>query len=244
MYNILVIGKDLPAATSFSDALRVNQNKIFCSVKSEKEAIQLQTKNVFCSTWNKSSAVSAHSFLIKAETSLEKISHIIFYYDSAYFCTKFELDKTDEISMAVDSLINSYLFSSSELLKRIDQKKEQITVSFIVRNHPSKFEISTSNSKNANILPASSIVSIGESCFETLAQNFATNVSSREYLTVFLAKCAFNNEIYKNDKQLASWILESFETLSNAKHHQNLKQATTWNKVGSKISTGFSLFGK
>lgn len=242
MYNILLIGKELPDSSSFCESLRNNENKIFCSANSETDIVNFQTENISFSNWNYSSAVSAHSFLIKAETNLEKISHVIFYYDSAYFSTKFKLDRNDEISMSLDQLINSYIYSTSELLKRIDQKKEPITVSFILKTYPSKYEISTAGNKYANVIPASTIVNIGEASFEHLAQNFATNVSNREYLTVFLVKNTFNNELYKNDKQLSTWLLESFKILSQTKHHQTVKQATTWNKVGSKISTGFSLF--
>ena len=136
------------------------------------------------------------------------------------------------------------------MLKRIDQKKEDICVSFVVRNYPSKYEIAVSGNRTPGVLPASSIVSTGcvvrVGCviraFTTLAQNFSTYVADREYLSVILAKCPYNNELYKNDKQLAAWLLESFDTISQAKHKQTVKQASTWNKVGTKLSTGFALF--
>lgn len=242
MANIIVIGKEIPDSIDFCEALKTGDNIIYTSAKSDAEAIRFEAENIFASTWNKSSAVSAHSFLIKAETKLDNVSHIIFYYDSNYLCSKFELDKTEELSLAVDQLINSYLYTCGELIKRIDQKKEPVCVSFVVRNYPSKYDLATSGNKTASVLPASSIVSVGEAAFTALAQNFATNVADRDYLSVLLAKCPYNNEAYKNDKQLAQWLLETFETLSNAKHKQSVKQATTWNKVGTKVSSGFSLF--
>lgn len=242
MYNILLIGKELPDSLDFCEALKASDNKIYTSARSEAEAMQFEAEDITASTWNKSSAVSAHSFLIKAETKLEKISHVIFYYDAAYLCSKFELDKTDELSLAVDQLINSYLYTSGELIKRIDQKKDDICVSFIVRTYPSKYEQATSGNKTPGILPASSIVSIGEAAFTTLAQNFSTYVSDRDYLSVMLAKCPYNNEMFKNDKQLAQWILESFDTLSQSKHKQTFKQASVWNKAGTKVSSSFPFF--
>lgn len=242
MYNILLVGKDLPDSLNFCEALRNNDNKVYASAKSEADAVKIEAENIFASTWNKSSAVSAHSFLIKAETKLENITHVIFYYDAPFFCSKYELDKTDELSQAVDQLINSYLYTAGELIKRIDQKKEQICVSFVVRNYPSKYEVATSGNKAAGILPASSIVSVGEAAFTSIAQNFSTYVAERDYLSVILAKCPHNNELFKNDKQLAQWLLESFDSLAQAKHKQNVKQATVWNKAGTKLSTGFALF--
>jgi len=242
MYNIVLIGKELPDSLDFCEALKATENKVFTSARSESEAVQFEAEDITAATWNKSSAVSAHSFLIKAETKLEKINHVIFYYDSAYLCSKFELDKTDELSMAVDQLINSYLYTAGELIKRIDQKKEDICVSFIVKNYPSKYEISTAGSKNAGILPASNIVSVGEAAFTTLAENFSTFVADREYLSVILAKYQYNNELFKNDRQLAQWLLESYDSLAQAKHKQSVKQASVWNKVGTKLSSGFKLF--
>lgn len=242
MYNILLVGKELPDSLNFCEALKANDNKIYTSAKSEADAVKIDADNITASTWNKSSAVSAHSFLIKAETNLENITHVIFYYDSPYLCSKFELDKTDELSQAVDQLINSYLYTAGELIKRIDQKQDPVCVSFIARTYPSKYEIATAGNKTSNILPASSIVSVGEAAFTTLAQNFSTYVADRDYLSVILAKCPYNNELYKNDKQLAQWILESFDSLAQLKHKQSVKQATVWNKVGSKLSAGFPFF--
>lgn len=242
MYNILLIGKDLPDSLDFCEALKAFDNKIYTSVKSEAEAMKFDAENISVSTWNKSSAVSAHSFLIKAETQLEKIDHVIFYYDAPYLCSKFELDKTDELSQAVDQLLNSYLYTAGELIKRIDQKKENICVTFMVREYPSKYELATSGNKTAGILPASSIVSVGEAAFTTLAQNFSTFVSDRDYLSVILAKCPYNNDLFKGDKPLAQWLLESFDALAESKHKQSFKQASVWNKAGSKLSTGFALF--
>lgn len=242
MYNILLVGKELPDSLNFCEALKANDNKIYASAKSEADAVKIEAENITASTWNKSSAVSAHSFLIKAETKLENITHVIFYYDAPFLCSKFELDKTDELSQAVDQLINSYLYTAGELIKRIDQKKEEICVSFVVRNYPSKYELATAGNKTTGILPASSIVSVGEAAFTTLAQNFSTYVADRDYLSVILAKCAYNNELFKNDKQLAQWLLECFDTLAQAKHKQNVKQAAVWNKAGTKLATGFTLF--
>lgn len=241
MYNILTIGKELPDNLDFCEALKGTENKVFSSVKSESAEINFDAENIFAATWNKSSAVSAHSFLIKAETKLQNLTHVIFYFDTVSFCSKFEIDKIEDISAAVDQLINSYLFSTSELLKRIDQKKEQICVSFIVRNYPSKYEIATTNVKGSSIVPASTIVSAAEAAFMSIAESFSTNVADREYLSVILAKCPYNNELFKKDTQLAQWILESFDSLAQQKHKQTAKQASVWNKVGAKLKTGFSI---
>lgn len=241
MSNILLISKDLPDGIEFAESLAGTDNIVFSSANSMNEVTGFEAERIFAATWNKSSAISAHSFLINAETKLESIDHVIFYFDTSYFCSKFELDKTEEISSAVDTMMNCYFYAAGELIKRIDQKKENITVSFLVKNYPSKNEIAV-NSKVGNILPASLIVSAAEAAFTSLAENFAAFTSGREYLYVILGKCAFNNELYKNEQGLASWVNDAYTTVKNLKNKQSVKHACSWNKAGAKIQTGFSLF--
>lgn len=242
MSNILLIGKDLPDNLEFSEALVADSidSKLFTSAKSETEVSSFEAERIFATTWNKSSAVSAHAFLIKAETKLAEISHVVFYFDSLVFASKFELDKPEEISAALDTMVSPYLYAASELLKRKEQLKEKTVVSFLIRTYPSKLE--TLTSKTPGQIPASGIVNIAENAFISLAENFATNVNDHEYLSVLLAKNTPACEYYKNEKLTANWLMDGMNAILNQKNHQTLKQAANWNKVGAKIQTGFSLF--
>lgn len=240
MSNILLIGKDLPDSLELAESLAASGRTVFGIAKSETEAVNFESENIFATTWNKSSAVSAHSVLIKAETRCEKIDEVLFYFDANYFCSKFELDKTEEISSAVDMMINSYLYASSELLKRIDQLKEKILVSFIVKEYPSKVEMLSSKAPVS--VPASGIVSTAQAAFVSMAENFATNVADRQYLSVMLGNCNVSNELYKNEKVIGDWTATGLTSVRAMKNPQTVKQAVTWNKVGGKVQTGFSLF--
>lgn len=242
MSNILFIGKDLPENLEFVEALTAGslENQVFTSAKSEADATNFETERIFGTLWNKSSAVSTHAFLIKAETKFNSISHIIFYFDSLSFCSKFELDKADEVSPAVDAMINPYLYATTELLRRKEQLKEKTVVSFLVRTYPSKLE--TLTSKIPGQLPASSIVNIAETAFISMAENFAATTVDHDYISVLLAKNTPTNELYKNERQTAIWLLDGMDSIFTQKNNQTVKQATTWNKAGSKLQTGFSFF--
>ena len=242
MSNTLFIGKDLPDGLEFAEAIADSGRQVFTVAKSEADATNFDSEKIFASTWNKSSAVSAHSVLIKAETKLEQLDEVIFYFDTNYFCSKFEIDRTEDISNAVDTMLNCFLYSTAELLKRLDQIKEKTVVAFIVREYPSKAEaIST---KTTGIVPASAIVSAAQAAFCSLAETFSTNVADRNYLSVILAKCGFSNELYKNEDAIADWTVSAMDSLKTLKNPQNVKQACTWNKVGGKLSGGFALFGR
>jgi NAD(P)-dependent dehydrogenase (short-subunit alcohol dehydrogenase family) len=236
----LFLGKDLPDGLAFAEVLADSGRSVFGIAKSEADAAKFDSEKIYATTWNKSSAVSAHSVIIRAETKLEDFDEVLFYFDAANFCTQFEIDRTEDISNAVDTMLNGYLFATSELLKRLDQRKEKISVVFLLKEYPSKYELISS--KAAGIVPASTIVSAAQAAFGALAESFSTNVADREYLSVILAKCAYSNELYKNEDAIADWTISALNTIKTLKNPQSVKHATTWNKVGAKVSTGFSLF--
>ncbi len=238
MSNILIIGKDLPDSLEIAESFADSGKKVYAVFKTDSEATNFEAENIFGTTWNKSSAVSTHSLIIKAETRLEHIDEVLFYFDTAHFCSKFELDKTDDISNAVDQMINAFLYSTTELLKRIDQRKEKILVTFFIKEYPSKLD--TANNKTGVVLPSSAIVSAAQQSFISIAESFSTNVNERPYLNVMLANCNNTNEMYKNEKMIGNWLSTSMEIIKNQKNPQTIKQASVWNKVGSKVDSIFS----
>lgn len=240
MSNTLFIGKDLPDGLGFAEVLADSERSVFGIAKSEADAAKFESEKIYATTWNKSSAVSSHSIIIRAETKLETVDEAIFYFDASNFCTQFELDRTEDISNGIDTMISGFVFSATEFLKRIDQRKEKISVLFIIKEYPSKYDMLSS--KTAGIVPASTIVSAAQAAFCSLAENFATNVADRDYLSVILAKCSFANELYKNEDAIADWAVSALNTIKTLKNPQTVKQACVWNKVGGKISTGFTLF--
>ncbi|MBR1640127.1 MAG: hypothetical protein IJ688_12140 [Treponema sp.] len=242
MPNTLVIGKDLPDGLDFAKAVAGTGRKIFTCTKTEADAVNFESQELFGSTWNKGSAVSAYSFLVKAETKLQKINEVIFYFDTNYFTTKFDSERTDEIAAAIDAMVYPYMYACGELLKGLEQTREKTLVSFLLREYPSKHEMLSA--KTPGGVPASTVVSAAQAAFISLAESFSTNVSERNYLSVILARCSQTNELYKSESSLARWLTEAMESISNQKNPQTVKQASTWNKAGSKIQTGFGLFSR
>ena len=240
MSNTLLIGKDLPDSLGFAEVLADSGRSVFGTTKTDADAAKFESEKIYATTWNKSSAVSAYSVIIRAETKLDSFDEVVFYFDASNFCSQFELDRTEDLSNGIDSMVSSFLFATTELLKRIDQRKEKLTVLFLLREYPSKYDMLAT--KTAGIVPASTVVSAAQAAFCALAENFSTNVAERDYLSVVLAKCGFTNELYKNEDAIADWVTNALNTVKTMKNQQTAKQAGTWNKVGGKISTGFALF--
>ena len=74
MANTLFIGKDLPDGLELAEALTSSGRKVYGVARSESDTMNFEAEDIFASTWNKSSAVSAHSLIIKAETKLEEVN--------------------------------------------------------------------------------------------------------------------------------------------------------------------------
>ena len=240
MSNTLFIGKDLPDSLDFAEGRADSGRLVFGIAKSEADAAKFESEKIFSTTWNKSSAVSAHSVIIQAETKLEALDEVVFYFDASHFCSQFELDRTEDIANGLDTMISGFIYTTTELLKRIEQRKEKISVLFLIKEYPSKYDMLTS--KISGIVPASSLVSVAQAAFCALAESFSTNVGDHEYLSVVLAKCAYSNEMYKNEDGIADWVVSALNTVKTMKNPQTTKQAATWNKVGAKLATGFALF--
>ncbi|MCH5293430.1 MAG: hypothetical protein J1E07_06850 [Treponema sp.] len=236
MPNTVFIGKDLPDGLDFAKSIANSGRTTFACMKTEADTMTFETQNIFGATWSKSSALSAYSFFIKAESKLQKMDEVIFYFDTNYFVTKFDSEKTDEIAAAVDIMICSYMYACAEFLKRIDKRREKTSAVFLLRDYPSKSEILSSKS-SSGVAP-SATVSAAQEAFVSLAESFAANVSERNYLSVMLARCSQSNELYKSESNLAAWLATSMDALSNQKNPQTVKQACSWNKAGFKIQSG------
>ena len=241
MADILIVGKDLPDSLDFAESF-VATRRVYSVAKDEGETSAFEAEGIFASTWNRSSAISSRSLLIKAETKLEELNQFVIYFDSYWYAQKFELDRTEDVSAAIDTMIAGYQYFVNELLLRLDQRKDPVTVVFLAKTYPSKVENLRSGNKNVNIHPTSNIVNSAQEAFIALAENFATLTADKQYLSVLLAKCDQTNELFNSDKQLANWTKETISAIESFKSHQNVKQACTWIRAGGKVSNGFSLF--
>lgn len=227
MSKILLIGKDIPEAYDFAKGLLGTENSVFAAESDSIPDSDSYSDNIYTSSWNKSSSISAHSLLIKAETKLDGIDGAVFYFDADYLSKKFIDNRSDEISTAIDTMISPFLYSTEELLRRAEQKREKLTVLFII--------------KNQNEVANTKIVDISLAAFARLAEKFAENVLERDYLRVFLAKSLVSSDSVGTEQQLGEWTASALLWAAESKK-QTLKQASSWNKAGSKIGAVLPFF--
>jgi len=240
MSDILLIGVDLPDCLDLAEGF-TPEKKVFTVSKVDSDLSKFESEGIYTAHWNRASAISSRSLILNAETVLDSFNAAVIYFDSYYFGQKFELDRTEDMSMAIDTMISSYQFFLNELLIRLDQKKEKFCIAFIVRTAPSKYECMHSSNKNTNTHGTSNIVNAAQAAFMSLAENTSTCIAEKNYLSVVLGKCDPNNELYSKQKLLGKWISQIIESLNEQKNHQSVKQSGVWNKAGAKLPGGLSL---
>ena len=99
-----------------------------------------------------------------------------------------------------------------------------------------------SSNKSVNLVPSSNIVNAAQCAFVSLAENISTLVADKPYMSVVLVNCEPANEMYNDEKALGTWVSQAKDSVRKQKSHQSVKQASTWLKPGTKVSTGFSFF--
>ena len=80
MADILIVGKDLPDSLDFAEAF-VATRKVFGVVRDEGEAGNFEAEGILATTWNRASAISSRSLIIKAETKLEQLDEFVLFGD-------------------------------------------------------------------------------------------------------------------------------------------------------------------
>ena len=210
MSDILLAGKDLPDCLEFAEGL-LNSNKVFTCAKKDLDLSPFESEGIYSCQWNRSSAISSRSFIIKAETTMQELDQYVIYFDSMFFASKFELDKTENVSVALDTMFASYQFFVNELLLRLEQKKDPAVVSFVLRSYPSKFETLHSSNKSVNLVPSSNIVNAAQCAFVSLAENISTLVADKPYMSVVLVNCEPANEMYNDEKALGTWVSQTMD---------------------------------
>ena len=115
MSNLLILGKELPDSLELAETFSKNNRVVFSHAKLDSEYANFEAENIYSTTINRASAISAHSFIINAETKLKSIDEVLIIFDASFYNSKFGADKTEDIALSIDTMINNYLFFTNEL---------------------------------------------------------------------------------------------------------------------------------
>lgn len=237
--NILIAGKDLPSCSDFADEFALNGFNVAVTGNPE-DSKSLSSSEIKIISWNKSSAISARSLIIQAETLNNTTTEAILYFDAPLFTSKFSNLSTDLCAPACDSMILGFQYLTLELLTRIKQHKTKTRIIFILKTQPTLCDINKSNTlKRIVDSPANTLVASAEAAFATFTENISTQLLTDEYAFPLLITGDTQNETMQKDSNLASWLKNYIELLDSKKTEQ---KTASWIKAGTKPSIAFSLF--
>lgn len=240
--NVLIAGKDLPAAADFANGMLLADNNVALAVNSEDEQNEVPA-GVKAVNWNKSSAVSARSVIIQAETKTGFIDDFILYFDSAFFASKFKDFSNEVCARSADEMISSFQYLALEALNRIQQHKTKSRIIFVLKSQPSCKDVALSpNLKSSVENPSNPFVAASEAAFATFAENTAVLSSTDQNLQVLLVTGDETNETMQKDSDFASWLNSYINASDELKNKPSLKASVNWVKAGAKNPGGFSLF--
>lgn len=235
--NILIAGKDLPSCTDFAEKLSLSGCNVVVATSPDAKESRLSSE-IKTAVWNKSSAISARSVIIQAETFHNFTDDAILYFDAPQFSVQFGSLAADVCSPAFDAMILGFQYMTLELINRTEQHKSKSRIIFILKTHPT---IADSNRSAKRIVsaPANAIVASAEAAFATFAENIAAHVAENQCSSVLLVTGDTQNETMQKDSSLAEWLNNYVDMLDTKKDGQ---KSLAWIKAGAKASSAFAIF--
>ena len=215
---MLIAGKDMPESNEFAGSAGLTGRNIAANGTGEESAI-------LCVEWNKPSALSAKTFIIKVENQFGKVDEAVLYFDATWFSRRFSDFAIDTYSRAADEMMVSYQYLCSELLNRFEKKYsgKASTLVFLLKSNTDERSINLSD--------------VYAAAFERFAEGIAANWGDKPFVNIVLAKNESNNE-FQADSSLAKWLCSYIDTIAEVKGGLSAKKSLQWVKAGAKSAGG------
>lgn len=240
--NILIAGKDLPSSADFAESFAVANYGVVVAGKIEDNN-SISPSGVIVAPWNKTSAVSARSLMIHAETVLGSLENVVLYFDAPQFSAQFNSFTIDECPKAMDIMISGFQYLAIEALTRMEQHRHNGKIIFILKTHPTMSDtIHSATLRNSTSAPANPFVAAAEAAFATFAENIIAYTTDKQNISVLLVTGDTQNETMQKDNNLATWLASYLDAYDSLKTKPSAKNSLTWIKAGAKNPGSFSLF--
>lgn len=244
MANILIVGKDYPESEHLIKSFELQGHKIFTTTGSDLSSPVETTgsENIFSFAWNKASSISSRSLMVQAESKLVNVDRVLVVFDAQYYAKKYETERIEDCTMAIENMISGYVYFCQTLLTRLSQKNAPVQIGFYLKTTTTRADLVSS--KNVSQATCVNTVAIAQGTFRALTENFGASFCELPDAEIFMCYTDHDNELYVNDRDTGSWINSYFDALGNLKTKQSPKQALSWVKTGSKMPGGFGLLRK
>lgn len=184
--------------------------------------------------WQRTSSVSARSFVLDAQTSLVKLTHAIVIFDVPLYIKNVFVKDSQTLSRGVDVLISSYMYITQEIINRF-VRQDGGTLCFVFK----PYCIDKTVSRNEIFSPSKTLVLSAASAFKTFAEQTASSYAASNLNFLLIEDNTFSDK----EKESADFLFSLLETASFSKKGGK-KQFSHWIKAGSKISSAWNFFNR
>lgn len=257
--TVLIAGKDMPSGSKFADGMALSGRKITITGpeaqqdedddSSTVKQINVASGIAVCE-WHRTSAVSARTLVLNAETAFDKVDEAVLFFDEEWYASFESPLSTEECLRVCDELIFSYQCLALEILARYEKKNSSGTPGFLIfllKDTPSVADaMRTPAVRNGVSAIASAAIASAAASFAAFAENIAVQYGNQSYVNVLLVRGNRNMDVVASDVELGKWLGTYLQTLEDTAVEFSAKKSVTWVKPGTKVSSGglTSLFGK
>lgn len=239
--TILVAGKDMPGGIKVAEGLEASDRRVALSCgsnDSDSAADDVDSSSSIAGVeWNRASPVSARTFVLEAESSLEELDEALLYFDEDEYSKNAGLLNSEECLRTSDSMVLCYQYLTMTLLERFEKKhsaENPASLVFLLKNSYTCADLNRNPSlKNGMNVFASPVVAAAASSFEAFAENIAALYSEMDYVNIVLVKVDAEDAV--SEKAVGQWIGEYNDSLYPSLKSA-AKKSVQWLKPGSKIS--------
>ena len=229
--TILVAGKNMPEASSFTDGISHSGRNIIVSGNitdseetrkltiAERKANQAayeeekaqEAKTGMCTIeWNRSSPLSARSLVLQTTTIFGGMDEAVLYFDEEQYAAKAEKMDSEEIVRGCDEMIAGYQYLALEVLnafQRRETSEGKGRLVFLLKETPDRIDVLKNPSVKDGLSPiASPLVAAGAAAFASFAENMAAVCSDSIFVDVIIARGDSSMEGFRRDDETGRWV--------------------------------------
>ena len=249
--TMLFAGKALPDANDFVESAISNSRNVTVAID-DADAKNQFTGKMAGFAWQRTSPVSARTFVLQSETAFGKVDEAVLFFDENYYASQFEALTIEECSRAHDTATIGYQYLTMELLTRFEKSflinpAQEAKVApgklvFVIKNSLEEIDL-VKNPSLRNTAPcAGPFVASAAKAFAAFAESVAALYGGKDYVSVILVRADNANEVMKKDSDFASWLCGYLDSIDGLKSKPSLKQSVSWIKAGAKAGGLASLF--
>ena len=241
--TLLIAGKDFTDGTDFASNISQHGRTTLVTTSTKEAQNGANYRPVY---WNRTSAISARTVILSCVNATGHLDEVVFIFDEAQYAAQFIKTASYEIESTLDEMILGYQYLTQELIARFSQRKDIgkearfAKLVYLYKQNITMVDTATGAARAGTNTVSSPFVAAAGAAFKAFAENTAATLTDSDIMLPILITCDQNNDLYRRENALATWLCEHLNSLDEAKKRPSAKQLCSWLKAGAKKTSFFS----